>query len=119
MRYLLLAATAATLISCGDSTGSGPNLSGNWQGLGGGGSWTLSMTDNGGQLTGSCTVAAGAWVGNCFFSGTRSGANVTLTYTMAGFVPARFTGEATSPTRLFGVLTESGFNGDAMQLNKQ
>jgi hypothetical protein len=69
----------------------------------------LTLTETGGNVTGSGTLAGPGGTVSVTVTGTHSHPSVSLTLSLTGFNPAVFTGSFTNDNTIPGALNGSGF----------
>ena len=115
MRVVTAALLVVVLAACSDSTAPGVSIAGSWSGTGGGGSWSVGFTENGGQVTGGGKINNAV---NVNFTGTHSGNHLSLTILATGYANASLSATVTDATHINGTLTGSGWSGNSLTLVK-
>lgn len=110
----------AALFSCSDSP-TGPaevNIEGTWTGSVDVGTFTLTIAQDGSDLSGSGNVSNEGGSIALNFTGTRSGTSISLNITSSGFQDLDYSGTIQSSTRITGTLHGSGFQGESLTLTR-
>ncbi|HEU5303131.1 MAG TPA: hypothetical protein VFU40_00680 [Gemmatimonadales bacterium] len=128
MRYALgRAPLALTLVGCGGGDSSGPSnapeVTGSWSGQvaasnGQSATLAITVTETGGNVSGSGSLTAGTASLSLGASGTYAPPTLTLTLSAQGFEPMVLTATV-EETRLVGVLNGSGFDNRAITMSRQ
>ena len=122
MRRLLLVAALVFVGSCGsDLLGPVQTLDGQWTGIQGGYSMSLSMVQTGTAISGEVDLGGVAGFATGTIAGTFVAPNVDLTFTIDGAdEPVKYTGTlSTENAKIFGKLNGSGFVNQELDVRKK
>jgi hypothetical protein len=123
-RYVLATLATALTLACSDSFGPQSALNGTWTGSASDGSATsisatLTLIESKGTISGSGNLSGTGGAAAITVTGTHTGANVSLTLSIAGFQPANFTGAVeVGGLRMNGTLNGSGFQNFVLTLTR-
>lgn len=118
---LLLALVPLFVTACGDDSPTGPaevSIEGTWTGSIEGGTFTLTLAQQGSDITGSGNISATGGSASLNITGTRSGANISLVMTSSGFEDLNYSGTIQNATTINGTLNGSGFQNEPLTLTK-
>lgn len=102
------------LAACGDATAPPPSMTGAWTGTAQGNTFSLTLSETGGNISGSGNVMGL----NVAVFGTYDHPAVLMTWTASGYAPAYFKGTRNGST-VTGVINASGFQNSPLTLSKQ
>ncbi|HMJ58844.1 MAG TPA: hypothetical protein VK467_06890 [Gemmatimonadales bacterium] len=112
LRAPLFAVLITTLLSaaCGKD-GPGPNgpLTGDWEGLSGQETITMTLTQSGGTISGTGFIYNGQAATTLTLTGTHASPYVNMHFAPANYVAWDFSGRLASGDSLAGVFNGSGF----------
>jgi len=122
--FLVLLFAAVLLLGCGggdsSTSPSNPIMDGSWTGSIGGDVFSLSLSQDGNNVTGSVVgTRADGQTESGTINGTNTYPNVSLTFSMTGFNPFTFTGTFSDANTVSGVLNGSGFTDESLTLVRQ
>ena len=108
------------LVACGTEPEIVPTVSGTWHGASSGWTLHLTLTENGGAISGSgsITPTGGPSQPLTVGSGAHAHPDVSLTLQASGFEDMLFTGELITTERINGQLDGSGFDAFVINLDK-
>jgi len=122
MRRLLLLAALVFVSSCGsDLLAPVQTLDGQWTGIQGGYSMSLSMVQTGTTISGEVSLGGVAGFAQGTLAGSITAQNVELTFTLDGAdEPVKYTGTlSTENAKIFGKLNGSGFVNQELDVRKK
>lgn len=111
--------TAVLIAACKDSTAPQPSPHGNWSGTTDGMTLNLNLTVNGGTVTGTGSFVGGGETFPLSVTGDFSHPIVALTLSSTQFAPVAFTSVSVTATTMTARLNGSGFENDAIILNRK
>lgn len=117
----LVPAVFLAIAACSDSTGpEAPSLTGQWSGTSQGITLTVTLSeDASGALSGSGTFSVTGGAIAVTITGSHAHPAVSFTLTANGIEDSNYSGTVTSPDRIDGSLSGSGFNAFQIPLVRQ
>ena len=106
------------LAGCGDDDPAPLRFEGRWQAEDEGVTFTITVTDDNGEIEGEGSVVGGDLVTDVFVEGTRVNEDVILDLVLSGYDDAEFQGSFDGRDRVVGRLNGSGWVDERLTFNR-